>query len=556
MAQELQTNKIVYGDKLKSQAGKYVQPTSSPKTEEQVQFSDRKPRGSYGPNFPYPAENVGGANIEFAKNIRRQTTFGQLALHTVKQGGLYLTNPTNANVVNPAEVTGQLPSEGMIPTTFDAIIRDPIAIKAKTINDPRFGALIRANVGQIEGPIFAPQNPLSVNQAIDKVADAVMGALGIKNNAGNAVQSPKSNNLTGRLQESNRLDPSTVDDNQTRFYQLYKVGVGSRSWRADAEPSELWSKKIGDVDKTDIAKFSAPINGGSSVDLSGDFALSQNLEEGWKTNLAYSNPLTDGTDSAVAAKEPIVLDTTNGTMTFPFYFESLNTFAETPERFITFQATFSNLREEYKPVWNSKKYFGRPQPIYIYESTERTISFDFIIHTPDRSLLGVMKQRINWLARHVYPSFINFGDTQKSNQNNTANQSQNHRNYRIVFESPIIKFTIGDLFRNVPGIIKGLTYDWDMGGNNRWEISKDIIMPQMVKVTMTIDVLHDKFMQNSAISTVSSDGQESSDFYQFIKPQERKLIPYLTSNKTTIDEFTPTEVDNAASETVYGTKSQ
>ena len=561
----LQVTKITYGDALKSQAGKNLgSPVpSEPKPDAQTQHSNSliPVRGNYGPTFPYPAQNYFSAQIEVSKNIRRQNTFGQLALHTVKQGALYLTNPTNANIVNPLIVTGQLPGEGLIPTSIDAIYRDPIAVQAKNINNPTFGAAVRANIGQTEGPSFAPQFPPSVGQAIDFVADKIMGALGMKDNSGDAAQSPKQNTLQGRLSDSNRLFPSDnpVDSSQgvtvdkDSFNYLYGVGRGSHSWRADQVPSENWTEKLGGQSKEAIARFYAPIQGGDGSDLSSDFPLAQNNEDGWKSNLGYqsvANPENNSASPFKAAgakgEQPQVLDRA-GTMVFPFYFESLNHFTDTPEQYITFQATFANLREEYRPLWNQKRFFGRSTAVYIYEATDRNVSFDFLIHTPERSQLGVMKQRINWLARHVYPSYLRLGKDE-----NTA---------RIIFEAPIIKFTIGDLFRNTPGIIKTMTYDWDINGSNRWELSKDIIMPQMVKVTISIDILHNKFMQNSALPLVDFASNESSDFYEFIRPDLRGIEPITqiksgdkdgSSSKQTIADFTPTEADAFAGEQVYG----
>ena len=524
-----------FGDAVINQAGKASAGTilSSPKPSEQTHTIDTlPPRGNYDDNNPYPTNPFSG---EQGRIIRRNKRFGELSQFSKEQGALYLTNPVNANIVNPLVITAQLPGEGIVPTTFDAVWRDDIQTIAKRVdNNATLGARVRANVGQIEGTSFSAQFPPSVGQVTDLVVNKIEGFLGIKKTSDDFVN-PKSQTLRERLKGYNRLDPDNPlmeSGNLSRngYMNLTQPGFGGESLRADKEPSEKWRTVLGGVDKSDLAKSAKSIDGEPGLS---DFALGQRLEEGWLSNVAIKSELSE-TNSAADNTEPVVLSNTSEYV-FPFYFESLNHFTQTPERFITFQATFSNLREEFRPTWNTKRYFGRTTGIYIYEFTDRSISFDFIIHAQRRDQLGVLRQRINWLARHVYPSYLQL------NSDNTA---------KIIFEAPIIKFTIGDLFRGTPGIIKALTYDWDMGGANKWEISKGMIIPQAVKATIQIDVLHNKFMENSALAL--SDNVESSDFYEFIKTRDNGLIPSVENTEKTLTDFTEGEADAFAGETVYG----
>jgi hypothetical protein len=214
-------------------------------------------------------------------------------------------------------------------------------------------------------------------------------------------------------------------------------------------------------------------------------------------------------------------------MAFPFYFESLN-YGENQkyaEKFISFQATFKGLREVYTPQWNPKQYFGRSTAIYTYANTQRTLTFNFTIFAQTKESLWLVKQRVNWLAKHCYPTYINLLTTKT----------------KIISEAPIIKVTIGDLFRDTPGIITSLEYDWDIEGNNLWELSKDKIMPHAVNVTLGFTILHDKFMRNDPQSL--SQGNESSDFYSFILPNTKK-------KGFNVDAFTSAEVDTIVSKAI------
>lgn len=193
-------------------------------------------------------------------------------------------------------------------------------------------------------------------------------------------------------------------------------------------------------------------------------------------------------------------------MSFPFFFESLN-YGEQDysEKFISFQATFKGIKETYAPKWSEKSYFGRSTSIYTYANTARTLNFMFTIFANNKESLWLVKQRINWLAKHCYPTYVDLANT----------------NSKIIYEAPVIKITIGDLFRDTPGIITNLEFDWDMEENALWELSKNMIMPHGVNVTMAFTILHDKFMRNSPQS-LSQDIQ-SSDFYSFILPEKHKV---------------------------------
>jgi hypothetical protein len=249
----------------------------------------------------------------------------------------------------------------------------------------------------------------------------------------------------------------------------------------------------------------------SDSSLSKDSMLRDNLERAFESNAPHdqrdrSYTTTDGPDLTVdglaTASDNLIPDVKGHGMVFPFYFESLNSFNQPQiEKFITFQATFNGLKESYTPQWDAKTYFGRSSPVYTYQATNRTVGFSFIIWAPNRVALGLVKQRINWLARQCYPSYDKFGNS----------------NLRIIKEAPVIKFTIGDVFRNVPGIITALTYDW----MDRWELTNQLIMPQSVKVDIQITIIHDKFMQNDTQQQVN--GLISSDFYEFIKPPRRGI---------------------------------
>lgn len=472
------------------------------KSIDQTSLINRESPGRYNSDNPYPTNPIGG-HIELAKQAARQVTqtFGQTAIFVGEQALLHVLNPKGANIVNPLIITGAFPGEGLLGTAIDGenVIRKQAAEPNSTeLTDRMFSAAAGGALGQEQGGNFFNITSIrSPSEAIDYGVNALAGALGIKDNAGpGATLEPKSASFEKRL-EQNPLNPST----------LARFGVYGATYAR--------RKKISGVKVADLSKGFKPIEDGADIEynLSDDSMLRNNLERAFesnapadKRNRSYSflNGLDLETDGeANAALATVTAPPVQGSgMVFPFYFESMNSFQDgNLEKFVTFQATFNGLKETYSPQWDSKIYFGRPTAIYTYQSTSRTIGFSFIIWAPNRTALGLVKQRVNWLARHCYPSYDNFGTTQ------------------IIKEAPVIKFTIGDIFRDQPGIITNLSYDW----MDRWELTKDMIMPQSVEVSIQITILHDKFMRNA--KQASTEGFISSDFYEFIKPNRRGISP-------------------------------
>lgn len=301
------------------------------------------------------------------------------------------------------------------------------------------------------------------------------------------------------------------------------------------KPSDVYDQKyrfgqkISSVPVDTLGDSFMPINDSATngtKPLSTDTMLRDSMERAFESNAPVDNKtrmfLNDGTlhltvdKSANAALEEFNGKVDGSGMVFPFYFQSMNYFNEHPEKYITFQATMEAIKEIYKPSWSELSFFGRTSPVYHYQNTVRTLSFNFTIWAPNRAALGLVKQRVNWLARHTYASYADFIPSGKSKPVS-----------KIIYEAPIIKFTIGDLFRQVPAIIQQIDFDWSGEGTIPWELTKDMIMPQWVKVTLSLTILHDKFMQNfgGATSSIHSDSRQSSDFYEFIKPQNRGIEP-------------------------------
>ena len=183
---------------------------------------------------------------------------------------------------------------------------------------------------------------------------------------------------------------------------------------------------------------------------------------------------------------------------FPFMFESVNrstqvgvdaTKSNVYEQFAFFQGTLSQLQENFVPNWSSKQFLGRTEEVHTYQYTGRTMDIRFIIFSNSIRELQNTYERVNWLAQQTYPMYdINVGGPSR------------------MANGPIIRITIGDMFKRIPGFIRNLSYNWDHLGANKWELTKGGRMPQSCEVSLSFQVIHD-YMPDRDTNFYSGVGQ-------------------------------------------------
>ena len=161
---------------------------------------------------------------------------------------------------------------------------------------------------------------------------------------------------------------------------------------------------------------------------------------------------------------------------FPFMFETVNrsgsgrTGAEY-KQYCYLQATLQSLNESYAPSWSSKHFFGRTEQIHTYTMTDRTIDLGFVVFATEIRRLQNLYERITWLAQQTYASY---DDSAR------------------IKSGPLIRMTIGDMFSNLTGFIRSLSFDWSyLGPGGKWEITQGLRIPMACSVTMNFTVVHD-----------------------------------------------------------------
>jgi len=134
-----------------------------------------------------------------------------------------------------------------------------------------------------------------------------------------------------------------------------------------------------------------------------------------------------------------------------FYFTSLVLHGHKmcPAEVIVFRATLNSFTDNFNPSWNSVKYMGRADPLYVYQGFERDMSFDFTIHIGSRDEMKPTWRKINYLASWTAPEYLKNGQ----------------------MRGPMIRLNIGHIARKLPGYISSLSYTL-VDSDTTWETAK------------------------------------------------------------------------------------
>jgi len=167
---------------------------------------------------------------------------------------------------------------------------------------------------------------------------------------------------------------------------------------------------------------------------------------------------------------------------FPFMFETVNKggaglTAPEYKQYAYFQATLQSLNESFAPSWSSKHFFGRTEQIHTYTMTDRTIDMGFVIFATEIRRLQNLYERVSWLAQQTYASY-----------DDSARMKA----------GPLIRMTVGDMFSNLTGFIRSLSFDWSfLGPGGKWEITQGLRIPMACSVSMNFTVVHDDMPDRS-----------------------------------------------------------
>jgi hypothetical protein len=113
--------------------------------------------------------------------------------------------------------------------------------------------------------------------------------------------------------------------------------------------------------------------------------------------------------------------------------------------FIHFRAFLDTITDNYSAQWDSFKYVGRGENFYTYGGFERSVSMGWTVFAQSKQELIPMYKKLNFLASTLAPSYNN-----------------------SFMQGTFAQLTIGGYLYEMPGIIKGLSYE--LSQEAPWEI--------------------------------------------------------------------------------------
>jgi len=155
------------------------------------------------------------------------------------------------------------------------------------------------------------------------------------------------------------------------------------------------------------------------------------------------------------------------TDTVPFYIEKINNDGSGNNTFIHFRAYVTGLSDSYGADWKETQYMGRGEKFYSYGGFSRDLGFSLQVPVLSKNEQSAVYSKLNYLASLMAPDYTTSG----------------------FMRGNLVKITIGDYITNLPGIIRGINFDfpdeagWDIARNdNGSRESGSFIMPKLIDV--------------------------------------------------------------------------
>ena len=141
------------------------------------------------------------------------------------------------------------------------------------------------------------------------------------------------------------------------------------------------------------------------------------------------------------------------------------------EKRIVFRALLSGITDTFTPEYASERYVGRPDNVYVYQGTNREISFTFDIYPKSDKELVTLWEKMNYLAGLTYPSWKSVGTG------------------GLGMVAPFCKLTIGQMYADTSGYISSLTYTVQDSGTYETTFAK---LPKYIQAQCNYTYIGDR----------------------------------------------------------------
>ena len=168
-------------------------------------------------------------------------------------------------------------------------------------------------------------------------------------------------------------------------------------------------------------------------------------------------------------------------------------------KFIVFRAILEGISDAISPEFGEERFIGRPDKVYIYQGTERNVSFNFKIYPKTKQELPVLMEKLNYLVGLCYPSHT--------------------EGNRMV--TPLMQLTIGDMFTDATGLLGGLTVTVEDA--TTWEIDNGLQFPHFISAQCEFKYIGDNILDSRGKHYEISWLPDGSDLNERYKPGGKGL---------------------------------
>ena len=135
---------------------------------------------------------------------------------------------------------------------------------------------------------------------------------------------------------------------------------------------------------------------------------------------------------------------------------------------LQFRGTVTGLAENFSPSYTEIKYSGRAEPVYVYESFKRDLSFNFKVYPTSRVEMQPLWTKLERLSTYTMPNYTGNGYTAPGSTTDKE-----------------LKLTIGKLYVETPMILTSLSYTYS--DEVAWDV--DFGLPMGIDVAVGCTVL-------------------------------------------------------------------
>ncbi len=146
------------------------------------------------------------------------------------------------------------------------------------------------------------------------------------------------------------------------------------------------------------------------------------------------------------------------------------------KKHIQFRAVLGAITDTIRPEWDSIRYLGRPDQVYMYKGAIRNINFTFKVAAFTKQELIFGWEKLNYLVGLAYPAKYQEGGIGGGQM-----------------VAPLVKLTIGGMFKQAPGLVNNISLT--VPDQSPWDIHPNLELPKYIEASVDFQYIGDNRLQ-------------------------------------------------------------